>query len=201
MNVEIVFPVALLLHDVAPGVREATHAKVLAYLQSEAGKRDVAPSPVEALETSYFATERAVLDDARLDALKGEILSVGDAFVRWLGVDAIPLEFERSWINIFRPGMQEMQHTHDGSLFSGVYYVEAPDNCGDLLFPDPIGARRAHRAFTNTGGTAKQVATEWTYPPKAGRIVMFESWTPHAVLGNKSGKTRISISFNLRRKR
>ena len=42
---------------------------------------------------------------------------------------------------------------------------------------------------------------EMTFEPKPGRIVMFESWVPHAVNCNKSDKNRISIAVNLRQAR
>ncbi len=200
MNVELMFPVSIAVADFEPAVRDITRDKVMNYIATEAAKRDVTASPIESVETSYFSG-KSVLEDAGLSELKSTILAAGEAFVQWFGVPPTPLEIERSWINIFRPGMQEMQHAHEGSLLSGSYYVEAPDNCGDLVFQDPIGARRCHRAFTETGVKTPQTATEISYPPRPGRFIMFESWMPHAVMGNKSGKIRISIAVNMRKKR
>lgn len=199
MNIELMFPVAVAVADFDPPVRDVTHAKVMKYIATEAAKRDVTASPIEAVETSYFSG-KSVLEDAGLTELKANIIAAAEAFLQWFGVPPTPLEIERSWINIFRPGMQEMQHAHEGSILSGSYYVEAPENCGDLIFQDPIGERRCHRAFTNTGVKTPQTATEMSYPPKPGRFLMFESWMQHAVLGNKSGKIRISIAVNLRKK-
>ncbi len=199
VNLEALFPVIVAVIDADDAVRESIRKKVYKYLEGASFKRDVSPSPIEALETSYFSN-RAFLRDAELDELEHHVIGSAEEFMRWFGVHNYPLEIERSWINIFRPGMQEMQHAHEGSVLSCSYYVEAPENCGDFVIQDPIGARRAHRAFTNTYVNTPQTMQQYSYPPKAGRMLMFESWLPHAVLGNKSGKVRISIAMNLRRK-
>jgi len=199
MNVEIVFPVSIALFDLDAAVVAITREKVLQYLETEQGRRDIGVSPLESLETSYFS-ERSVLEDGKLLELKRAVLQSGEQFMRWFGLSSYPLDIEKAWINVFRPGMQESEHAHEGSVLSGVYYVEAPDNCGDLVFQDPIGARRAHRAFTATNAQTKQAAQQMNYAPRAGRLLFFESWLPHAVSGNKSGQRRISIAINLRRK-
>ena len=111
------------------------------------------------------------------------------------------LEIERSWINIFKPGAQEAQHSHDGSLLSCSYYVEAPKDCGCIVMPDPIGARRSYREFTKTAGTELLTRREIAVEPQPGRLVMFESWLPHYVQCNKSDEVRISIAMNLREAR
>jgi len=199
MNIELMFPVAVAIADFDAGVRERTRGKVMKYIESEAARRDITASPIEAMETSFF-TNRSVLEDAGLDELQQSMVGAAEGFLQWFGVKDMKLEIDKAWINIFRPGMQEMQHAHEGSVLSGSYYVEAPDHCGDLSFIDPVGARRVHRGFTGTGINTPQTATEMSYPPRAGRFIMFESWMPHAVLGNKSGKVRISIAVNFRKK-
>ena len=199
MAVELWFSVPIMSYDVDPPVRDATRAKVEAYLASESARRDVALAPAESVETTYYNEKISVLEDAKLIELKDTVLRAGNSFIEGLGLAPIPLEIERAWINVFRPGAQEAQHSHDGSLLSGTYYVEAPENCGDLVFPDPVDARRAHRAFTKTSGTSFLIMPDVGFKPEAGRLIMFESWMPHSIQCNKSDKVRISLAFNLRR--
>jgi uncharacterized protein (TIGR02466 family) len=199
MSVELWFPVPFMIHDVEPGVREATRAKVLKYLESDPGRRDVALAPAESVRTTYYRPERSVLDDADLVELKNVVLAAGADFLKGMGVEPGRLEFERAWINVFQPGAQEAQHSHEGSMLSASYYVEAPENCGDLVFPDPVAARRVHRGFTNTAGTTFFTQLDVAFRPQAGRMVMFESWVEHHVQCNKSDRPRISLAFNLRR--
>jgi uncharacterized protein (TIGR02466 family) len=41
------------------------------------------------------------------------------------------------WANINPPGGYNRPHTHPNSLWSGVYYVKTPKNCGHLKLEDP----------------------------------------------------------------
>lgn len=199
MSIDPFFCVPLLVEDIDPAARDAIHAKVLAYLQSERAKRDIEPSPEEALSTSYYKPEAQILADAELRELEQFVIGAATTFLeKALRLPPRGLKIERSWINIFKPGQQEGQHSHDGSLLSCSYYVEAPKDCGCLVLPDPIGARRSYREFTNTVGNSLLTRREIAVEPQPGRLVMFESWLPHFVQCNKSDDVRISIAMNLR---
>ena len=199
MRVDLLFPVPFLVRDVEPAVREAIHAKVHAYLQSEGGRQHVAPAPEESFSTSCFQPARSILEDADLAELEAVVIAAAREFLESdLSLPPRLLEIERAWINVFPPGGQEVQHTHDGSLLSCNYYVEAPENCGYIGFPDPIEVRRSYREFTKTAGDNLLTRHELAFDPQPGRLVMFESWVPHYVQCNKSDKVRISIAMNLR---
>ncbi len=199
MSADLYFAVPLLVRDVQPAIHEAIHAKVSAYLNTDAARRDVVPSPEESVTTSYYHPEASVLEDAELDELEALVIGMAKSFLEdTLKLAPRRLEIERAWINIFEPGAQEAQHTHDGSLLSCSYYVEAPENCGCIVFPDPIGARRSYRQFTQTAGPDLLTRSDIAVAVQPGRLVMFESWLPHAVQCNKSDKPRISIAINLR---
>jgi uncharacterized protein (TIGR02466 family) len=202
MSVNLFFSVPLLVEDIDAAVRDTIHAKVSAYLASDRAKRDVVPSPEESVATSYYKPEAQVLADADLGELEQFVIAAATTFLeKALRLPPRRLEIERSWINVFEPGAQEAQHTHDGSLLSCSYYVEAPKDCGCIVLPDPIGARQSYRAFTKTAGTDLLTRREIAVEPEAGRLVMFESWLPHYVQCNKSERVRISIAMNLREAR
>ena len=106
-----------------------------------------------------------------------------------------------SWFNINGPKCYNTIHTHnDGqTFFSGVYYVTVPkDPCGEIIFHDPrgrvIGAAPDSKYF-NTGNTVVQVI------PEENMLYYFPSWLEHEVSCNLSNENRISISFNLIRKK
>jgi uncharacterized protein (TIGR02466 family) len=199
MSVDLFFSVSLLVEDIDPVTRDAIHAKVSAYLASERAKRDIEPSPEESVSTSYYKPQAQVLVDADLAELEKFVLGSARTFLeKALRLAPRRLEVERSWINIFKPGAQEAQHSHDGSLLSCSYYVEAPKDCGCIVMPDPIGARRSYREFTKTAGSELPTRREIAVEPEPGRLVMFESWLPHYVQCNKSDQVRISIAMNLR---
>jgi uncharacterized protein (TIGR02466 family) len=195
----LVFSVPLLVEDIDAAAREATHAKVSAYLASDRAKRDIEPSPEESVSTSYYKHEAHVLADANLIELEQFVIATAQTFLeKALKLPPRRLEIERSWINVFKPGAQEAQHSHDGSILSCSYYVEAPKDCGCIVMPDPIGARRSYREFTKTAGSDLLTRRDIAVEPQPGRLVMFESWLPHYVQCNKSDRVRISIAMNLR---
>jgi uncharacterized protein (TIGR02466 family) len=199
MSVDLFFAAPLIVNDVDPMVREAIHKKVSAYLISERAKQTVAPSPEESVATSYYRPDASILADAGLDELEAIVISTAKAYLeRTLKLPPRQLEVEQAWINVFEPGAQEGQHTHDGSLLSCSYYVDAPADSGCIVFPDPITARRSYREFTKTTGTEMLTRSDMAVEPQPGRLVMFESWMPHYVQCNKSDKVRISIAINLR---
>ena len=202
MPINLFFSTPLLVEDIDPAARDAIHAKVSAYLASERAKRDIEPAPEESVATSYYRPEAQVLADADLRELEQFVITAATTFLeKGLRLPPRRLEIERSWINVFKPGAQEAQHSHDGSLLSCSYYVEAPEHCGDLAFPDPIGPRRSYRAFTQTAGDNFLTLHEMAFKPQAGRLIMFESWIQHGVHCNKSDQVRISLAFNLRQVR
>jgi uncharacterized protein (TIGR02466 family) len=192
------FSVPLVVEDIDAALRDAIHGKVSAYLESERAKHDLRPSPEESVVTSYYKPEAQVIAEAGVPELEQFVLDTAAKFIHGLRLTPRRLEIERSWINIFKPGAQEAQHSHDGSLLSCSYYVDAPKDCGCIVMPDPIGARRSYREFTKTAGNDLLTRREIAVEPQPGRLVMFESWLPHYVQCNKSDGVRISIAMNLR---
>ena len=109
------------------------------------------------------------------------------------------------WANINRTGHGNEFHSHPGSYWSGVYYVDDggvsahPALGGELEFMDPRGPAPAmyapHLAFALPGGLS--AGTNQTIVPKAGRLVMFPAWLLHQVRPYLGTEQRISIAFNL----
>ena len=109
------------------------------------------------------------------------------------------------WANVNRSGHGNEFHSHPGSFWSGVYYVDDggiaadPSLGGELEFMDPRGPGPAmyapHLAFAMPGGLS--VGANETVPPKTGRLVMFPAWLLHQVRPYRGGAERISIAFNL----
>ncbi len=199
MAVDIFFGVPLIVLEVETDIREAIRAKVYRYLDTAEARQVVVPAPEESVVTSYYRREASILADAKLVELEGITLMAGNGYLeQTLKLPPRKLVIQQAWINLFPPGTQEAQHTHDGSLLSCSYYVDAPQNCGCIVFPDPIGARRSYREFTETAGDEIINRREIAVEPKPGRLVMFESWVPHYIQCNKSDQLRISIAINMK---
>ncbi len=105
-----------------------------------------------------------------------------------------------SWFNINGPRCYNTMHSHNtGVVFlSGVYYVTVPkDDCGSILFHDPrgnaIGAAPDSKYF--------EYVTDVMIKPEENMLYYFPSWLEHEVTCNLTDEIRISISFNLMRKK
>jgi uncharacterized protein (TIGR02466 family) len=99
------------------------------------------------------------------------------------------------WGNVYSPGALIPYHTHPNNYLSGVYYVEAEESAGDLVFYDP----RPQVAVMAPEPTQYNLlnAGRFSLEPKAGKLVLFPAWLPHSSNPNQSGRDRVSISFNL----
>ena len=108
------------------------------------------------------------------------------------------LKLDSLWINVMRKGAVHAPHIHPHSVISGTYYVTAPPGSGAIRFEDPRlamlmaappkkkNARLENRTFVDV-------------TPKAGTLLLWESWLRHGVEANASKSPRISVSFNYRR--
>ena len=109
------------------------------------------------------------------------------------------------WANINRSGHGNEFHSHPGSFWSGVYYVDDggisadPSLEGSLEFMDPRGPGvtmyAPTLAFNCPGGLS--VGANEVVVPKAGLMVLFPAWVLHQVRPYKGNAERISIAFNL----
>ena len=85
-------------------------------------------------------------------------------------------------------------HVHQNTNLTGVYYVQTPDKCGELIFHDP-------RVQLNALCPASSASSRYASPrikvtPKAGQLVVFPGWLLHHVMTNKSNDQRIIIGLS-----
>lgn len=101
---------------------------------------------------------------------------------------------DHSWANIGYPGNFQELHTHDGSVFSAVYYVSVPEGSGNIVFEDPRCPdmlpvknikERNNLSYIKIG-----------YPPAVGSLVIFRSYLRHMVQVGTNTQPRISLALN-----
>ena len=100
------------------------------------------------------------------------------------------------WANINYPGCFNRPHLHPNALFSGVYWIKAPEKSGNLMLYDPRPGVQMTMPSRKEGKLPPELWREVHYKPKAGTVVMFPAWLWHEVKPNESNDTRISVSFN-----
>ena len=100
------------------------------------------------------------------------------------------------WANINYKGGFNRPHIHSNSLWSGVYYVKTPKDCGHLKIEDPKSVSLMVRPRKTKEKEPQHLWREVHFEPVAGRLIMFPAWLNHMVETNQSDEPRISISFN-----
>lgn len=147
--------------------------------------------------TSYGSMDRLHQFSSTFGELKKKIDRHVAHFVRSLEMDIDPtdLQMETCWINIMPEAVVHTMHIHPLSVISGTYYVDTPKGSGALKFEDP-----RMECFMASPPRKKNARLEnqrfHQIQPRAGDLILFESWMRHEVTPNQSTKDRISISFN-----
>lgn len=101
------------------------------------------------------------------------------------------------WINVLEPGGHHGAHIHPHSVVSGTYYVEVPEGASAIRFEDPrLPMQMA--APPRRARAARDQQTFVSVAPKAGTLLLWESWLRHEVPVNTAETERISVSFNYR---
>jgi uncharacterized protein (TIGR02466 family) len=100
------------------------------------------------------------------------------------------------WANINYHGGYNKPHVHPNALFSGVYYVKTPPNCGSLICQDPRPGIQTCMPTRIEEKIPKHLWRDVHLQPQENRAIMFPAWLWHSVQPNESNDIRISISFN-----
>lgn len=114
---------------------------------------------------------------------------------------------DNMWANVNPKYGYNRNHTHPNTLWSGVYYVQVPENAGRIYFSDPRAQSQVLTAHFNPETERKsEVWSEVYFDPIPGRLILFPSWLLHEVQPNMSNLAgqegdRISLSFNLFQKK
>ena len=104
------------------------------------------------------------------------------------------LQIQNLWININSTGTYNHLHHHVGSVFSGVYYVQAQEGNGNIQFERTDNAE--YHIPLRVAKDTYFTSTRATYASKTNALYIFPSWLKHSVQGNAIKEDRISISFN-----
>lgn len=116
--------------------------------------------------------------------------------------DDVTFDYGRSWALKHSYGHHCVMHNHTGSIFSGVLYIDAPENSGDIVFHNAsaMGCSHAYHQislpFTHTKFNAYNTP-HYTVPAVTGTLLLFSSGLSHSVKPNLSNKDRYSLSFNI----
>ena len=108
----------------------------------------------------------------------------------------LPPVWVQAWVNINGPGAWNALHNHldTDALLSGVFYVKAPPNSGNIMFYDP-------RYLSSVGNFYRYYAPHdqgyVEIQPEPNMMLFFPPSLFHMVGPNLTHDTRCSIAFNI----
>lgn len=117
------------------------------------------------------------------------------------------LEVTTMWSISNPPGSSNRSHVHPGALWSGVYYVQAPEGAGQIDFVDPRTVQIMNAANYTPGKRRKtECWSKVKVKPTEGKLLFFPSWLYHAVepnlaTGEGPEGDRVIISFNINQRK
>jgi uncharacterized protein (TIGR02466 family) len=131
-------------------------------------------------------------------------------------VDQVELEVLNMWFNINTPGSSNSIHSHvnppslnrvtSSPIISGTFYVDVPDNSGDLVFHssrENYGLKTTEPSIVRIPSVFLKneqnphIIPWFKIKPENGDLYLWFSDMLHGVETNKSEFNRISISFNV----
>lgn len=147
--------------------------------------------------TSYASLNDLPKRDPNFTALKQTLDKHAAAFARELHLELSgrKLKLDSIWINLLEPGGVHTGHIHPHCVLSGAYYVDVPANASAIKLEDPRHA--SMMAAPPRREDAPESERTFVYiAPKAGEVLMWESFIRHEVPMNTAKKPRVSVSFN-----
>jgi uncharacterized protein (TIGR02466 family) len=113
------------------------------------------------------------------------------------------LKVTAMWSIINPPGSDSRARIHPNSLWSGCYFIQAPEGAGRLKFVDPRTVMIMNEPKYDKDETMPtQCWTKVNYQATSGRMFIFPAWLYHSVetnLSKESGPAgdRVAIAFNI----
>jgi Putative 2OG-Fe(II) oxygenase len=115
--------------------------------------------------------------------------------------DAAPSLLEgwsaKVWANVYGSGNFSAGHSHPGSIWAGVYFVDpgvepGAAATGAIVFEDHMGLPRV------VAGGRDPVARAFTVVPEPGLMVVFPGMLWHHVEPYRGQRERVTVAFNLK---
>jgi uncharacterized protein (TIGR02466 family) len=101
-----------------------------------------------------------------------------------------------SWIARSRPGESHHVHFHPNSIISGVLYLQAEQDAGNIVLHHKSSLRHNFDFTYDVNSYNIFNSATWKFSVSTGQIIIFPSWVNHSVEENRSNSDRIILGFN-----
>jgi uncharacterized protein (TIGR02466 family) len=197
----VYFPTLIFQYDVKDGPSLNRTLLDLTYAERESG---IAVNKSNTAELGSWHSATALHKNSAYEPLMKEINKALSRISQELSFakDQV-LKVTSMWSIINPPGNGNRAHVHPGSLLSGVYYVQAPENAGKIEFIDPRTVIIMNPPkYETKKKRPRECWNKVNFKPVAGRMIIFPAWLYHGVDTNMSKEKgragdRIIVSFNV----
>lgn len=202
----VYFPTLVFQMDIADADKVNSNLLNLIYAEQEKDQEGISRSNIKAL--GGWHSHNNLHKESKYSELVGHIHDASGRISEDLGYSKEhALAIGTMWSIINPPGAVNRAHVHPGCIWSGVYYIHAPEKAGNIEFVEPRTAHLMNQPKYLSGQTRKRDCwTKVNFTPRAGRMIIFPSWLYHAVNANLSEETgkdgnRVIVSFNLNQRK
>lgn len=142
---------------------------------------------------SYVSNDRYILERKDFKTLKQKILKEFNVYKGQVLRFKNDFEITTSWLTLTDKNRYSILHNHTNCMFSGILYLNANENDGDLYFENVSDKRyylipEEYNVYNSHSQNIK---------PKTGKILFFPSEMYHQILKNNTKNNRVSLAFNL----
>ena len=142
--------------------------------------------------------EADLLSEPELENLRKKIDEEVYNFAKSLQIDFSKHGLKRinSWGNLQKKGNYIKEHRHNNTQFSGVFYLQTPENSGDIIFTTRNATWINSYWEPSLTGYDDLNSFEKRFSPQQCGIFLFPANLDHYVTPSHSEEERYSISFN-----
>ena len=142
--------------------------------------------------------EADLLSEPELENLRKKIDEEVYNFAKSLQIDFSKHGLKRinSWGNLQKKGNYIKEHRHNNTQFSGVFYLQTPENSGDIIFTTRNATWINSYWEPSLTGYDDLNSFEKRFRPQQCGIFLFPAHLDHYVTPSHSEEERFSISFN-----
>ena len=135
-----------------------------------------------------------ILDEPIFTKLSNIIKSTSKKYLETIGKYTSSVQIINSWGVKTSPDRNSVDHTHDNSFISGVFYLTE----GPPINLHNINENKWWIKYSHVNSNSDDVYSYSTTSinPEPKLLIMFPSWVPHGI-SSEGQKSRLSIAFNI----
>ena len=128
-----------------------------------------------------------------LPVLANEIKKALYAYIRDTGFQMVDLnKLDQVWVQDYKEGDIHDEHTHGGQCISGLYWVRANEDAGEIQFKNP----NPYLPLWEPARETELSASAITFKAKRGVMLFWPGYLSHRVVAGGKNCVRTTIAFN-----